>query len=71
MLNNRPLMYIEVLLLTKNTVLNGQAIMFRENKLDEDTTKIKRHKRCVKKCQEAAWKRWGRSIYDSIEKSTT
>ena len=63
-------MYIEVLLLTKNTLLNGQAIMFRENKLDEDTTEIKRHKRCIKKCQEAAWKRWGRSIHDSIEKST-
>ena len=34
--------------------------MFPEDKLDEDTTEIKKHKRYINKCQDAAWKRWGK-----------
>ena len=56
--------------LTLNTLLYGQPIMVPEERLDEDASEIKRRQRYINKCQEAAWKRWKKSICDPVEKST-
>ena len=59
-LNNWSLIYVEediqMPVLTSNTLLHGQRIMIAEERLDEDTSEIKRCQRCINKCREAAWK---------------
>ena len=46
--------YIQMAVLTPNTLLYGQSIMIPEKQLDKDTAEIKRCQRYINKCQEAA-----------------
>ena len=56
--DNRPPIstkdYIQMAVLTPNTLLYGQSIMIPEKQLDKDTPEIKRCQRYINKCQEAA-----------------
>ena len=70
-MNNRPLTYIEddiqYPVLTPNSMILGRdTAALQENPKDEDESDWKKRQRYIKRCKEAAWRRWQREYITAL-----
>ena len=73
-LNNRPLVYIDVviqfLVLTPNILIQGKPIAIPDEQFDDDDKVIKKRQRHIKHCKDAAWNRCNKEYCVLLEKDT-
>ena len=69
-LNNRPLLYIDediqFPVLTPNILIHGQPITIPEEQYDEEDQTMRKRQRYIKRCKDAAWRRWEREYLRSL-----
>ena len=69
-MNNRPLTYldddIQQPILTPNVLLHGQIINIPDIELEEDNPDIRKRKRYINKCKQAAWRRWSNDYLKAL-----
>ena len=67
---NPPLLYIDddvqFPVLTPNILIHGQLIAIPEEQLDDDNEGIKKQKKYIKCCKDAAWNTWSKECLGSL-----